>query len=100
MNIFQLRHQRCIRGDGTNWQSEHGPFVLDEKLTEVTCGNCDAKLSPMAVLIAYARKENAIHRKFESLQLEIKKAQFKAERQNRVRCEHCAKLTRIRKAVE
>jgi ribosomal protein S27E len=96
-NIFQIRPRSCRKPDGSQWKTEHGPFILDEDGTTVECGTCGDKLNPMSVLVAYARRENGIAMRFESLKLEVEKAQFKAERQNRVRCEHCSKLTRIRK---
>lgn len=96
-NVFQIQHQGCRKHDGTSWKLDHGPYVLDEDLMEVTCGTCKERLNPMRVLLAYAYKENSIHRRFMEMQQAIEKTKFKAERQNRVRCEHCQKLTRIRK---
>src|SRR5690348_16087090 len=96
-NIFQLKRKGCRSHDGKTWKTDHGPYLLDPDSTEVECGTCKAKLNPMAVLVEYANKENRIAYRFEELKREIEKARFKAERQNRVRCEHCAKLTRIRK---
>lgn len=96
-NVFRLYRKACRKPDGSSWQGEHGPYIVSEDAAEVECGNCGEKLSPMSVLIAYARKENRIADRFRHLQQEVEKAEFKAERQNRVRCEHCEKLTRIRK---
>lgn len=96
-NVFQLRTKSCRKLDGTRWQVEHGPFLVDERLAEVECGNCGEKLSPMAVLVALSGHENRIAARFKQLKVECEKARFKAERQNRVRCEHCSRLTRIRK---
>lgn len=93
-NVFRIQHKACRSKEG-RWQMEHGPFLLDEELMEVECGNCGERMNPMTVLIAFARSENKIGARFQHLQLECEKAKLKAERQNRVRCEHCTKLTRI-----
>lgn len=95
-NIFQMKRKPCQSGT-SGYKFEHGPFVLDEHLALVECGTCKAQLNPMQVLIAYAWQESRIGHRFADLKLEVEKAKFKAERQNRVRCEHCQKLTRIRK---
>jgi hypothetical protein len=95
-NIFQLKRRPCKSGS-TGYKYEHGPFILDEELATVECGTCKEKLNPIQVLVAYARQESRIGARFEEAKLAVEKAQFKAERQNRVRCEHCDKLTRIRK---
>jgi hypothetical protein len=98
-NIFKIKSRVCRKpdGDGREWKMDHGPYILDEDGTTVECGTCGDKLNPMAVLVAYARHENRLAHRFEELKQTIEKTKFKAERQNRVRCEHCAKLTRIRK---
>jgi hypothetical protein len=95
-NVFLIRRKPCQSG-ATGYKYQHGPFILDEALATVECGTCKEKLDPVQVLLAYARSESRICDRFAGLKIEIEKARFKAERQNRVRCEHCAKLTRIRK---
>jgi len=95
-NIFQLRRRPCRSGtDG--YKYAHGPFIVDEELATVECGTCRAQLDPIQILTAYARKEARIADRFTRLEQSIEKISFKAERQNRVRCEHCQKLTRIKK---
>lgn len=96
-NIFHLKRKPCQSGT-TGYKYEHGPFLVDEELATVECGTCKEKLNPIHVLVAYARQESRIGYRFEEAKLAVQKAQFKAQRQNRVRCEHCEKLTRIIKA--
>lgn len=93
-NIFQLKRRPCRSGT-SGFKYEHGPFLLDEELATVECGTCHEKLNPVQVLIAYARNESRIGARFQAAKLAVEKALFKAERQNRVRCEHCDRLTRI-----
>lgn len=38
-NVFRLERKPCRKPDGSNRQIEHGPYVIDESLTAVECGN-------------------------------------------------------------
>lgn len=95
--IFELKRRSCRAKLDDGWKFDHGPYLIDEDLAYVECGTCGEKMNPIAVLKAYATHENTIRNKFFGLKAVLEKAKFKAERQNRVRCEHCEKLTRIRK---
>lgn len=99
-NILQLNRKGCRPSKGGPLKFEHGPYIIDEDLSEIECGTCKEKLNPVMVLRHYAHRENAIQRRFLELREQIEKAKFKAMSQNRLRCEHCAKLTRIRKDLK
>lgn len=96
-NIFQLTRRGCVPTGGGPLRYEHGPYVIDEDHSFVECKTCKEKLNPIAVLAHYAKRENKIAWRFSELKQELEKLKFKAKSQNRVRCEHCQKLTRIRK---
>lgn len=95
-NILQLTRRGCRPTKGP-MKFDHGPYIIDEDLDVVECKTCGEKMNPVAVLKHYAQRENSIVRRFEALKDHVEKAKFKALSQNRVRCEHCAKLTKIRK---
>lgn len=67
-------------------------YFVDERSTDVTCGACDARLSPMWVLGRLANEERRLielHRRY----VEAKRA---AEKRIRTKCEHCKQITRIK----
>ena len=66
-------------------------FDVDDKLDEVTCRGCNAKLSPIWVLRQLANMETRWHRHRETYQDEMKRL---AERQ-RTKCRHCGEMTTI-----
>lgn len=80
------RHEPCI----------HSPlmgasYVVDEKLAEVECGKCGAKLNPMWVLAQIASHDRRLHEAQARYQDEQKRL---AER-SKTKCQHCQKMTRI-----
>lgn len=80
------RHDACI----------HSPligasYIVDEKLAEVECGKCGAKLNPMWVLAQIAGQDRRLHEAAARYQDEQKRL---AER-SRTKCQHCHQMTRI-----
>jgi ribosomal protein S27AE len=69
----------------------NGPFLVDEKAAEVTCGRCKEKLNPMWVLGQLVQKESRWHEHFERYQDEMKRL---AER-SRTKCRRCGEMTPI-----
>lgn len=66
-------------------------YIVDEKLAEVQCGDCGAKLEPVWVLRQLCEKEarwNERRREFLELQEETKG-------RTRTRCQHCDQMTAI-----
>lgn len=97
-NLFQIKSGFCRTRDGSgSLRFTHQPIIISEDLATVECGTCKEKLDPTQVLISYARHESQLSYRYNTLKIEIEKLKFQQERQNRVRCEHCQKLTRIKK---
>jgi len=69
----------------------NGPFLVDDTLAEVTCGQCKQKLNPMWVLKQLVQKESRWFAHFARYQGEMKRL---AER-SRTKCQHCGEMTRI-----
>lgn len=69
-------------------------YVVDEKLVEVTCKGCGAKLSPMWVLQQLCHQESRWHDLHAQYHEELKRL---AER-SRTKCQHCGEMTRISKS--
>lgn len=66
-------------------------YIVDEKLAEVQCGDCGAKLEPVWVLRQLCEKEarwNERRREFLELQEETRG-------RTRTRCQHCDQMTAI-----
>lgn len=72
----------------------NGPFLVDEKAAQVTCGKCGEKLNPMWVLGQLVQKENRWHEHFARYQEEMQRL---GER-SRTKCQHCGEMTRISKS--
>lgn len=71
-----------------------GRFIIDVSLSEVMCGECNEKLNPMWVLGQLAGRDRNFAEAHDRYAEETKRL---AER-SRTKCEHCKKLTRIRRA--
>ena len=66
-------------------------YIVDEKLAEVQCGDCGAKLEPVWVLRQLCEKEarwNDRRREFLELQTHLRE-------RTRTRCQHCDQMTNI-----
>lgn len=99
-NLFRIERKHCRRPDGKGgFRMDHGPILVDTDLATAECGTCGEKLNPMSLLKMYAQHESRLAMRFDELRLHIEKLKFQSERQNRVRCEHCGKLTRIKKGA-
>lgn len=71
----------------------HGKYLVDETAATVECALCHAKLNPIHVLSVLANRETMWHRARARYQEEMK---LLTER-SRTKCQHCGKLTRIRR---
>jgi len=69
----------------------HGNFVISVKEQEVTCGKCNAKLSPMWVLSDVASSESQLRQRLRSLTKEVERTEEKL----RCKCRSCGKMTPI-----
>lgn len=72
----------------------NGPFLVSEKLAEVTCGRCNAKLNPIWVLTKLMHAESKWHDNMTRYQDEMKRL---SER-SKTKCQHCKQMTRISQA--
>ena len=88
--LFQRKHAQC------KGKHSHGPYQVDSKLAEVTCGTCDAKLNPMWVLEELSHSESHYKHRISELKERLEKLDTKLKKQTRVLCSHCRQYTRIK----
>ncbi|MDB6119308.1 MAG: hypothetical protein JWO08_3089 [Verrucomicrobiaceae bacterium] len=69
----------------------NGPYLIDAKNADVTCGQCKAKLNPMFVLEQLAHQETRWHEHFKRYQEEMSRL----KERSRTKCQHCGEMTRI-----
>lgn len=69
----------------------HNQVLVDEKLAEVECADCGAKLNPMWVLINLAHEDSLLRTNWAGMRAEIR---LLGER-TRTKCQHCGKMTRV-----
>lgn len=85
------RGLRLIRHTPGGCNHANVTYIVDEKLAEVQCGECGAKLEPIWVLRQLCEKEAKWNRnRDEYLAL---KAEVAAR--TRTRCQHCDQMTAI-----
>lgn len=78
-------------GDSPCWLHHKGPYLVDEKLAEVECGTCHAKLNPMHVLAELARQETRYHEYRRTYLEQVERLR----KRSRTKCEKCGQITRI-----
>lgn len=83
--------ERFLVIDTKQCTHHNGPFLIDDSLSEVTCGRCTAKLNPMFVLRQLAQQESRWHQHFSRYQGEMQRLNAR----NKTKCQHCHKMTRI-----
>lgn len=71
---------------------QHRHVEVDEKLAEVTCVDCKAKLNPVAVLMRFAQDDSLLERRWRELQAQVELLRGRT----RCKCDHCGKITPIR----
>ena len=69
----------------------HRSILVDEKENLVECGECGAKLNPIAILLRFATEES----NWEYQRNELRKVAAKLEKRKQTRCEQCGKITKI-----
>lgn len=89
-NVIELKSFLC---KGDRWK--HGPYLVDRRMSEVTCKTCGAKLNPMDVLHDLAGDESRLRYTYEL----ILKASEAAEKRLRYRCGWCGHFNRLGKNV-
>lgn len=70
---------------------QHRKFQVDERLQEVECSDCKAKLSPMWVLTQLAREDERLRNDWVRMRAHV---QLMGER-TRTKCRHCQKMTPV-----
>lgn len=75
----------------------HGPFVLDEESRTVTCKTCEKKMDPFHVLEIFCKEESWVRVRYSDNKRALDKLKAEYETKNKVKCEHCLKLTRFKK---
>jgi hypothetical protein len=71
---------------------KHLRAVVDEKLAQLECADCSAKLNPIEFLITMANQLTV----WEHAQQSIAKARAELEERKRCRCTKCGEWTEIR----
>lgn len=69
----------------------HRRFTIDERHAEVTCSDCNEKLSPMWVLVQLAQEDNRLRSNWAGMRAEIR---LLGERM-RVKCRSCGQFTPV-----
>lgn len=70
----------------------NGPFLVDDSLEHIECGQCGEKLNPMWVLRQLANKETTWHLSLER----YRDAMKRLDEKQRCKCQNCGQITRIR----
>lgn len=83
-----LRLVRYVQGA---CQHSTSTFIVDEKLAEVQCGDCGAKLEPIWVLRQLCEKEA----RWNQRRTEFLELQEATRERTRTRCQHCDQMTAI-----
>ena len=68
-------------------------MTVDERKNLLTCRDCEAEVNPMWWMSRYIIDEWS---RFESMRNAAEEAVSLAEKRSRTKCEHCARMTRIR----
>lgn len=95
--VLQLNARQADKGTERVLTQVHGyacmhkRFTVDERLQEIECRDCKAKLNPMYALLSLCRQEGRYHELHERYQDEMQRL---AER-TRTKCQHCDQMTRI-----
>ena len=71
----------------------HSRVTVDERKNLLTCRDCEAEVNPMWWMSRYIIDEWS---RFESRRKAAGEAVAMAEKRSRTKCEHCARMTRIR----
>lgn len=72
---------------------QHGRAIVDEKLAELTCADCGAKLNPIEFIVGLANRERLFKHREES----IAAARAALEERRKCRCIKCGEWTPIRR---
>lgn len=76
-----------------NWSGcKHLRAEVDEKLAELTCADCGAKLNPIQFLVSMANQLTV----WEHAQQSIAKARAELAERKRCRCTKCGEWTEVR----
>jgi hypothetical protein len=79
---------------GCKHEPDGNTYLVDQALSIVECGKCKAKLDPMWVMLQLANKESHWYYNWER----YSKERRKYEDRSRTTCEHCGKMTKIRRS--
>lgn len=71
---------------------QHRRAVVDPKLAELTCADCNAKLNPIQFLVSMAGQLTI----WENAQKDIATARKELDERKRIRCTKCGEWTEIR----
>lgn len=71
---------------------QHWRAVVDQKLAELTCADCQAKLNPIEFLANMCKQLST----WDYAQQQIAKARAELEERKRCRCTKCGEMTVIR----
>jgi hypothetical protein len=85
-------HDKTIALAADRWSGcPHKRAVVDPKLAELTCADCNAKLNPVEFLVMLANQSNAWD--FELKRIETARAELAARKV--CRCTRCGQMTPV-----
>ena len=80
---------------------EHkGPYVVDQALAAVECGECGAYLNPLFVLEKLATQEAYWNKRQEDLTTYLAEITAEIKDRTRTKCTHCGNMTAIKFSKE
>lgn len=85
-------HNQVLKLADSYGGCQHRRAIVDEKLAELTCADCQAKLNPIQFLVTIYHRL----RLFEHEKRSIAAARAELERRKRCRCTQCGEWTEIR----
>lgn len=83
LRLVRYSHGTCNHSTST--------YIVDERLAEVQCGDCGAKLEPVWVLRSLCEKEA----RWNQRRTEFLELQAETRDRTRTRCQHCDQMTNI-----
>lgn len=79
----------------SDWSCPHKRLEVDEKLAEVTCRDCKAKLNPIWALKSLCDAEHGMWERYRTMRA----IAMELEKRTKTKCECCGKMTRIRSGL-
>ena len=93
--VFDLKKARCKEKFG----GHRGPYEIDEWRSCVVCKNCGVEISAIKLLLHFATGEKRLVQSLAELYDRKSHLEKLTRTQNKTKCEHCERTTRIDKRI-